>query len=87
MTSPPTTDEVVTRFLLIRHGETSYNVQGIIQGQLDIPLNSLGRKQAALVGQALRQSEDQIDEVWSSPLQRAADVSRRATLLYRLELS
>lgn len=67
------------RVLLIRHGETDHNVAGIIQGQLDTPLNSRGRAQAALLGQALKQ--EQIDVVYSSPLQRASDVSICAPVL------
>jgi broad specificity phosphatase PhoE len=37
----------------IRHGETSWNAQGRLQGAQDAPLNELGRKQAAHAGNIL----------------------------------
>ena len=62
---------------LIRHGETDYNVEGRLQGQLDIPLNPRGRRQAARNGATLanlladsRRGEDDFDWV-ASPLMRA----------------
>jgi broad specificity phosphatase PhoE len=42
------------RLWFIRHGETDYNREGRLQGQLDTPLNPKGREQASAVGRALR---------------------------------
>lgn len=61
------------RLLIVRHGETDCNVQGIIQGQLDTDLNSVGMRQAQYVGSALRSQA--IDEVYTSPLRRAKDTA------------
>ncbi len=57
------------RLILVRHGETDWNVEGRWQGQKDVPLNDLGRQQAELAGQFLR-SEFDIQKLWSSDLQR-----------------
>lgn len=53
----------------IRHGETTYNAEGRIQGQLDTQLSELGRKQALAVAKAL--AGQPIELVVSSPLSRA----------------
>ena len=58
-----------TRIIAIRHGETSWNADARIQGQLDIGLNETGRWQARRVGKAL--AEESITAVYSSDLERA----------------
>ncbi len=61
----------------IRHGETSWNVEGRLQGAQDVPLNELGRKQAAHAGHILadlfvRDGRDRSTLAFvSSPLGRA----------------
>ena len=42
------------RLIFLRHGETAYNAENRLQGQLDTPLNALGREQARSVGRTLR---------------------------------
>ena len=42
-----------TRICLVRHGETAWNAEGRVQGQLDIPLNDVGRAQARATAEAL----------------------------------
>ena len=58
---------------IVRHGETDANLNKIIQGHLDVPLNDTGRSQARLLSQALRTVP--FTRAWSSDLQRASDVS------------
>lgn len=65
---------MTTRLLFVRHGETSYNATGRIQGRLDIPLNERGFEQAAAVGAAL--ADVSIGELYSSSLSRAREVSQ-----------
>jgi len=40
-------------FYFVRHGETAWNAERRLQGQLDIPLNELGRRQSAQCGATL----------------------------------
>ena len=66
--------EQVTRILAIRHGETAWNVDSRIQGQLDIPLNELGRRQAARLAHAV--AGEGLQAVYTSDLQRAYETAR-----------
>ncbi|KAH9818624.1 histidine phosphatase superfamily [Melampsora americana] len=56
---------------LIRHGQTNDNLNQIIQGQIDTPLNDYGISQSKLTGTYLNQTSIFFDEIWSSDLQRA----------------
>lgn len=59
----------VTRIIAVRHGETAWNADTRIQGQLDIDLNDKGRWQAQRVGQAL--ADEDLQHIYASDLQRA----------------
>lgn len=59
------------RLLLVRHGLSSFNLEGRIQGRNDLStLTDEGRQQSIETGKFL--SELPIDAIYSSPLQRAA---------------
>ena len=60
-----------TRVLAIRHGETAWNLEGRMQGHLDIPLNDTGRWQAHRLALALAVSEQNIAAIYASDLLRA----------------
>ncbi|MDD2885006.1 MAG: histidine phosphatase family protein [Dechloromonas sp.] len=58
-----------TRLCLIRHGETEWNAERRIQGQIDIALNTTGLLQAEAAGRWLRNSG--IEAIYASDLKRA----------------
>ena len=58
------------RLILIRHGQTKWNVGGRYQGQSDIALNEEGIKQARQL--AAHFPVSQLDAIYASDLQRAA---------------
>jgi uncharacterized phosphatase len=64
----------MTEICLVRHGQTDWNFQEIIQGREDIPLNEIGRTQARQSAELLRQ--ERWDVIISSPLVRAYETAK-----------
>jgi probable phosphoglycerate mutase len=62
-----------TRVIAVRHGETAWNVETRIQGQLDVGLNAKGRWQAGRVAQAL--ADEGLEIIYASDLARAHDTA------------
>lgn len=56
--------------ILVRHGRTAANAEGLLQGRLDQDLDELGRRQADAIA-AHVQADSPIDTVIASPLRRA----------------
>lgn len=59
---------------IFRHGQTDYNVERRVMGQLDIPLNDVGHAQATELAEKLATAA--IGAVYSSPLARAMETAR-----------
>jgi broad specificity phosphatase PhoE len=66
----------VTTFLIVRHGETDWNVAGRLQGWRDSPLTANGRAQAAAV--AARLAGEPIDALVASDLGRTRETAARS---------
>lgn len=60
---------------LLRHGQTLYNLQGLVQGRCDSPLTSTGLHQAKLAGEWLASQDVSFEAILSSPLKRAQDTA------------
>jgi broad specificity phosphatase PhoE len=59
----------MTRFWIVRHGETDWNLEGRFQGQADPPLNASGLAQARQLAGLLEDAH--IQAIYCSDLQRA----------------
>lgn len=59
----------MTAVYLIRHPQTTWNVESRYQGRLDAPLSPQGRREARLLAAALK--NHRFDAIYTSPLQRA----------------
>ena len=65
---------MTTRLCIVRHGETAWNAEHRVQGQLDIPLNGVGLRQAEAVGKVL--GAERFDVIYSSDLSRALQTAQ-----------
>ena len=63
-----------TTLLLIRHGQTEWNILGKYTGQSDIPLNATGRREAELLARKLEKNPPEV--IISSDLIRAYETAK-----------
>lgn len=73
----------IKRLYLVRHGQTSWNLEGRTQGSKNSNLTSLGLKQAKVLGQRL--SDIDIDEIYCSPLKRAYSTAQIIANMQKLD--
>lgn len=74
----------MTRLIIWRHGNTEWNATDRVQGQLDTPLNDLGREQAAAAAPLLAALEP--DAIVASDLRRARDTAAALAALTGLPI-
>lgn len=63
----------LAQICIARHGETDWNIAGILQGWTDVPLNAQGRGQAHELTAAFAGSG--FSQIYSSPLSRALETA------------
>ncbi|HEY4999110.1 MAG TPA: histidine phosphatase family protein, partial [Usitatibacter sp.] len=69
----------MTRFIVVRHGQTEWNVAARIQGHGDSPLTAEGVAQAEAL--ARRLAGEKFDRIVSSDLARAHETAKRIAAL------
>lgn len=65
----------MTKFIIVRHGQSTANECGYLVGKTEAPLSSLGKRQAEAVCQYILKNY-KVDVIYSSPLSRACDTVR-----------
>lgn len=61
------------KLYVVRHGATDWNAKHVFQGDNDIPLNDIGRNQALIVKEKLK--DKTIDLCFTSPLSRTRETA------------
>jgi alpha-ribazole phosphatase len=72
-----------TRVYLVRHGETQWNRELRVMGQLDIPLNNIGREQSRCTAGLLAQ--EKLSAIYSSDLSRAVETAQIIAAKHQLD--
>ena len=76
---------MIETLILIRHGQTVHNVDGIAQGWNDSALSPLGERQVAALAQRVAAME--VDTIYSSTLNRALSTARPISNLTNHEIT
>jgi len=74
----------MAEIILVRHGETEWNVKQVFRGRIDIELSETGMKQAELLAEYL--SNIKVEAIYSSPLKRALQTAEVIARYHRLNV-
>jgi broad specificity phosphatase PhoE len=72
------------RLILVRHGQTDWNLQRRVQGLSNLGLNETGRGQAEALAQSLK--DVKVDAIYTSPLRRAQETARAISRFHQVEV-
>ena len=73
----------MTEIILVRHGETKWNVGEVFRGRVDIELNATGIKQAEKLAEYL--GNRRLKSIYSSPLRRALKTAEIIARHHKIE--
>ena len=76
---------MTTRLCIVRHGETAWNAEHRVQGQLDVPLNAVWQAQALAAAKVL--SREKFDAIYSSDLSRARQTAAPTAELLSMQVA
>ena len=68
----------MSKLILLRHGQSKWNLENRFTGWTDVPLTEKGIKEARLAGKLMKKNNINIDLIFSSVLQRANDTAKHA---------
>ncbi len=74
-----------TLLLVARHGETAWNAEGRIQGQIDVPLSATGHGQAIALARAI--ADRRFDAIYASDLERVRQTAAPALRQFGLPVT
>jgi len=75
----------MNNLILLRHGQSQWNLENRFTGWEDVPLTALGIEEAKVAGQLMKKNKVHIDVIFSSVLQRATKTAELAIKEMNLE--
>ena len=75
----------MNNLILLRHGQSQWNLENRFTGWEDVPLTALGIEEAKVAGQLMKKNTVHIDVIFSSVLQRATKTAELAIKEMNLE--